>query len=177
MPLTLSRSLLVVLIPGVVASSPWLLMLLGVPEIKLLYATFELPVTFVMLAIVVIAGSVCEGLGTHLEARWDEVREKEYEIEENWQKYLARQFPNEPVGYRYMSRLATTLYFELSMMLAVPLFAIGAALHLGRTLTSCWPSLIVLIFGAVGVAYFYWQGSSSHRVLCKTRRELNRRLV
>ena len=58
---------------------------------------------------------------------WDREREAQFQIMENWYPYLARSVSPEPVGYRYLSRLATMFYFELSMLIATVPFSLGAA--------------------------------------------------
>ena len=178
MPTTLTRSLLVVLVPGVVAVAPWILALVLYTEATLGLDKYPTIGNALLFACVAVVGSVLEGLGTLIEVHWDKNRESQYQVAENWHAYLARSFEVEPVGYRYMARLVTTLYFELSMFFATPIFIAGSAVLIARRFPELLCSTIaVAIVLLVGVAwYFFWQASCTHRVLCETRRELNRRL-
>ncbi|MBP6571546.1 MAG: hypothetical protein KA226_09025 [Gemmatimonadales bacterium] len=178
MPTTLSRSLLAVLIPGFVAIAPWLLALVQHTDATLGLATYPSLGNVLLFAAAAVVGSVFEGLGTFLEVRWDREREPSHAVFENWYGYLSTCLPIEPVGYRYLSRLATTMYFEMSMLFAAPLFALGAtvlaALRFPQFKGGIW------LFGATAslatAFYFHWQARSTHGTLCKTRREINNRL-
>jgi hypothetical protein len=177
MPIDLTRSVLVVLIPGAVGSAPWLLWLVLYTEATLGYAEkYTTLANAVSFAVAVIAGLAFETFGTWVEVHWDEKREKEYDIQENWFAYLASSAA--PVGYRYLSRLATMFYFELSMLFAVVGFGVGAALLIDGRFPENRYALFV-IDGAVTlllVAYFLLNAQKTHKVLCQTRAELNKRL-
>lgn len=179
MPLTLTRSILTVLLPGLIAVSPWLLWL-----VKYTGATlgFDSNVTLahaLIFAMAAVVGSLCEMAGTWMECVWDKRREERFQIEENWYVYLSRQFEREPVGYRYISRLVTAMYFELSMLFAVPIFSIGGTLLSVLRFPEYRCPLIFLGAGTVifSAIFFYWQASSTHKVLCKARAEINKRTV
>lgn len=178
MPTTLSRSLLVVLIPGIVAVAPWLLALVQHTEATLGLNSFPSLGNVLVFAAAAVVGSVFEGMGTVLEVRWDEEREQSFQVSENWFEYLSNAVPREPVGYRYLSRLATTMYFELSMLFAAPLFVAGTA-----TLAALrFPQLnMCMVFAGVvaaltAIAYFRWQARATHATLCEARRQINRRI-
>ena len=174
MPLTLTRSLLVVLIPGLVALAPWLLLAVqSWPDLKTTYAEYTGAANVVLFALVVLIGSVFEGLATHVEVRWDRQRESEFNILENWYAYLASCAP-EPVGNRYIARMVTTFYFELAMLWASIAFLVGAATNVWLSSVRYPLKAALLVLGAaVGAAfYFRWQARCSHQVLCEVRREL-----
>jgi hypothetical protein len=179
MPLTLTRSLLVVIVPGIVAIAPWLFWAIREwPDVKHLYSSFPVPFNAFALAIVIVTGSVFEGLGSVLEARWDNEREADHQVKENWHGYLARVCKHEPVGFRYLSGLATSFYFELAMILASLSFFLGLAfLCLVSGLQQGRVFGVIFVIIALGSAwYFRWQARCSHQVLCATRQELNRRM-
>lgn len=175
MPITLTRSLMVILVPGLIALAPWLMFVMyRWPGAAELYNRHSALANVGLFAAVVICGAAFEGLGSSLEARWDRKREAEFQVRENWFSYLART-PPEPVGHRYISRMVTTLYFELSMAWATAIFfgACGAlAMLLGL---PNWAPFVSFAFAIAGVVYFRWQASCTHKVLCETRAELNRR--
>ncbi|MDH5831252.1 hypothetical protein QFW80_12080 [Luteimonas sp. M1R5S18] len=124
-----------------------------------------------------VAGSLLEGIGTNFEVAWDKEREEQYSVTSNWHDYLFRSFDKEPVGYRYLSRLVTTLYFELTMMFAVPSFFLGAGLLAALRFPSVFiPIVIVAVAAMVGSGlYLHKQAKCTHKVICETRMELNRR--
>ena len=179
MPVDLTRSLLVILIPGAVAAAPWLLVLVLYTSATLGYVEkYTTIANAVCFAVAVIAGLICETLGTWIEVRWDKQREKAHDISENWFAYLAHQLPNEPVGYRYLSRLATMLYFELAMLIASVPFAIGVWVLLYLRFPQ--HALVVSIAMSLGIVavviYFKVNAKKTHEVLCVTRRQLNERI-
>ena len=72
MPLNLSRSLLTIILPGIVATAPWLLLLItDVPALQHWYASHAVPVHVAAFAIAVTAGALFEGVGSYIECLWD----------------------------------------------------------------------------------------------------------
>jgi hypothetical protein len=177
MPLTLTRSLLVVLVPGIVGLAPWLLLAVQLwPGLKETYGKYTLPSNAILFAAVVVVGSFFEGLATILEVRWDKQCESKYAVQENWYAYLARAGP-EPVGNRYIARMFTTLYFELTMLFATSAFLLGAAVLVWQS-NAAHPVLLSLALVALAIGavfYFRWQAHGTHVVLCEVRRELAKR--
>lgn len=177
MPHILTRSLLTILIPGIFAVTPWLIMLshlsldINLPDHPIIQAS-------VGLAFVAIIGSVFEGLGTKIEVSWDKEREDTYKVSDNWRAYLASSSDKPPIGYRYLSKLITGLYFELAMLFAAPCFLLGAGTFMiwPLQLQPCPVALIILILCALSVWYFRFQARDSHKLLCETRALLNRRI-
>ncbi|MCW5651067.1 MAG: hypothetical protein KIS62_15075 [Ramlibacter sp.] len=179
MPLDLTRSLLVVLIPGAVAMAPWLLSLVLYTDATLGYAEkYNALANAFVFAVAAVAGLVCETIASWIEVAWDKEREAEFEIMENWYSYLARSVDPEPVGYRYLSRLATMFYFELSMLVATVPFAVGAAVLVWFRFAEDKYLLeaFLVVLALIVVCYFRKNARTTHLVLCRTRRELNKRL-
>ncbi len=179
MPITLTRSILVVLIPGLVALAPWALwMATQLGNIDALYESYTTLINASLVGAAVIIGSLIQGLVSHLEVKWDKEREEQYQVRENWFAYLAQQCSSEPVGFRYISRMFTTMYFELSMMVAAPLSLVGIAFLIYEHVSSCKTlgAGSFLVLAIVVVWYLYRAAYSTHRVLCEARKELNARL-
>lgn len=181
MPIDLTRSLMTILLPGLVAVAPWLLWLADqFTEIQIAYAEYQVPSQALLFAVVAVAGAILEGLATCYETWLDKRRERQYEVSRNWFDYLANVPDHEPVGFRYMSRLATTMYFEMTMMCASLWFFPGMGFLLFRHLGACGRIVLVAVIPVVmigAVLYFGWQASMSHGVLCKSRKEINARLA
>jgi hypothetical protein len=95
-PTTLSRSTVTILVPGTVALSPWLLLLVQHTSATLGYKDYATLANAMVLAGVIVTGSICEGLGTFVELHWDCKRESELEIKENWHKYLSKVLTKNP---------------------------------------------------------------------------------
>ena len=175
MPTTLTRSLLTVLIPGLVAVAPWLVWL-----VQYTSATFGANENAVLanaliFALVVVAGSTCEGLGTYLEHRWDRQLEATHQVQEHWIRYLSYSGEREPVAFRYLSRLVTTLYFELSMLFATPVFVGGATLLASMRFPAqrCWIIPLGIVVAVSFIAYFRYQARQTHEGMCKVRKSIN----
>jgi predicted Co/Zn/Cd cation transporter (cation efflux family) len=179
MPWTLTRSILAVLVPGLVATAPWLLLLAsGRPGVSQLYKDYQVLANAVLFATIVAVGSVIEGIGSSFEARWDKEREGELGVQANWNAYLARVSDPEPVGHRYLTRMVTAMYFELGMMIAAPALIAGVTRLLAVSQVAVYPwGYVAATIAALGAAYyFYGAARQSHRVLCEVRRELAERL-
>lgn len=178
MPTTLNRSLLVVLIPGVIAISPWILVLLQCTPVPFGLDKYPAIAYVLLFAAATVVGSLFEGMTSFAEARWDKERECEFAIRENWLTYLSKTFENEPVGYRYLARLATTLYFELTMMCAAPAFVVGMGVLIILRFPEYerWITYGVVLVAAIATAYFRFQARATHELLCRTRRDLNANL-
>jgi hypothetical protein len=172
MPIDLSRSLLTILVPGLIAVAPWLLALVEHTSARLSFSTYPTLAHALLFSVVVVVGSVFQGLGSILEYRWDQERGKTYDIDGDWYAYLAS--TEAVVGHRYLSRLVISLYFELAMLQAVLSFAIGGALladlRFPHLTCGIWSASVVV--GAVAAVYFYWQARCTHLALCKTRQKL-----
>ncbi len=179
MPLTLSRSLVVVLVPGIVACAPWLLLCAEhAPELNDLYKAYQVPGNALLFALVVVVGSVLEGLGSWSEVRWDKERDTKFKVQENWYRYLAQTTEHEPVGFRYISRTVTTMYFELTMSIAGPGMILGIGAILVSLRVNFWYWIAGLALGIACAAFWFFRGQArdSHEILCKVRWELANRI-
>lgn len=179
MPFTLSRSVLAVLVPGLIAVAPWALLLaFHLSDFAELYKTYSVLVNGSLLAAAVIIGSLIEGAVSYVEVVWDRERERKYKVRENWFEYLSLHSVGEPIGFQYLSRMVTTMYFELAMMAATPISIGGAALLTFLYATGPWryATAVLVVVMVVAAWVFYSLAKTSHLVLCEARREINARL-
>ncbi len=179
MPLNLTRSILVIIIPGGVAVGPWLVLVFQTwPEVGDLYEAYPILWNCVFFGIVVIVGTIFENFGSSREVRWDKNQESTYDVQENWYRYLSREVDPEPVGYRYISRMVTSLYFELTMTFATISFFLGSAMiaFFSDPKFHVFYGIALIIVGLLLSIYFEIQATQSHGLLCKTRKEINQRL-
>lgn len=179
MPFNLTRSLLVILIPGAVALAPWVLISVHAwPFLANHYQEYPFFVNGLLFGFVVILGTFFETLGAKFEETWDEKRNEKYQVMENWYKYLSRSIYPEPVANRYMGRLVTRMYFGLSMVSATLVFALGCV-ALALTFENMWilvGSVVVVVVGVALSVFFEWEANETHKELCKVRKQLNFRL-
>jgi hypothetical protein len=180
MPLNLSRSLLTIILPGIVATAPWLLLLfVKVTALQHWHESYAFPLHVAAFAVAVTAGSLFEGVGSYIECMWDRWRGRQETptignddwVQRDWYAYLKEPYgAAEPVGYRYLSRKVTALYFELGMMMAVPIGLVG----LGMLAQMLFPSHGLVPWVFVGLAFaaalgFLKFASDTHDLLCETR--------
>jgi hypothetical protein len=178
MPFTLTRSLLVILIPGAIAILPWFTFILMRLDVELVsIKEFKAELGILLFLCAVIIGGIFEGLNSFVEVCLDNCRHgaNRY-LFFDWYEYLCAHRDKEPVAFRYISSRATTMYFEFSMAWASPACGYGIT----RVLKDSWLAidylwLIIFISWLVG-AYFFYQGTATHLVLCKVRRELSKGL-
>ncbi len=115
MPLTLSRSFLVNVLPGFVAIAPWVILVaVHFPQFAVLYEKFSTVVHGALVGAAILVGAVLETAMTYLENKWDEKTPKELNIDEDWYEYLALEVKDKPIGFDFISRKVTSLYFELT---------------------------------------------------------------
>ena len=186
MPLNLTRSILVILVPGVIALSPWLLLLVDKYEhIWELYVKLPLPFNAVVFAIIVVFGSTVEGLMSYLEKRWDKQASEGPKPEPDndwlnidWYDYLAyKRGDCEPVAYRYISRKVTELYFEMVMVVASPLSIAGVlVLAYFHGLNACAAIIGAIAMGLLLTVAFYKFARDTHCVLYEVRHAIMVRL-
>jgi hypothetical protein len=175
LPLTPTRFLVAVLIPGIISVSPWLMLLAEQwPQSWIFYERYPVLGNALLLSTVTIVGSVIEGVGSYVESTWDAAREREFAVVENWYAYLAQDSSPEPVGHRYIGRLVTSMYFELGMMISTPVL-LGGVIAMGfwtELQIPCAVTAILLLLAGVALWFFLTAARDSHLALCRVRREL-----
>ena len=188
MPTTLTRSLLVNLIPATVASSPWLLFLfLYFGDKQEAYNNYTIIINIICFCFVATLGTIFECISTRTEIKWDKEREGKYDVIDNWFYYLSVLLPkNEPVGFRYISGRVTVMYFELAMRWASIIFCVGLIVVIDFNnivfeykfiLVNCDILSAALLLIAVGLCYvFHNSAKAMHEVLCEARKKINEQI-
>lgn len=180
MPLTLSRSFLVNVLPGFVAIAPWIILVaVHFPQFATLYEKFSTVVNGALVGAAILVGAVLETAMGYLENRWDEKVPTEAGLEEDWYEYLSIEVEKDrPIGFEYISRQVTSLYFELTMIPASFLFFVGVGL-LPRVMFHA-PSAIYPILGTLAAIASAWMFKKTARhsfdILFRTRKELVSRI-
>jgi hypothetical protein len=185
LPLSLTRSVVTIIVPGIVICAPALLLLIDAyPSIGSLYNAYKGPANVCSFALVVVVGAIVEMAVSYVEKRWDGLEGKSAEpvvgqgdwVERGWYEYLSRKFGDaEPVGYRYLSKTVTSMYFELGMFVSVPaaLTMVGLLLIRHNAIALAVASFVI---GVLSAWRMYKSAKDTHGVLCSTRAELNHRL-
>ncbi len=178
MPLNLTRSILAILLPGGVAVLPWVvLVVIKWETLGKWYLDFALLANGVLFGLAVIVGKVFETMGSRIEVKWDNERDRKYAVYENWFAYLARSIDPEPVGNRYISRLVTSMYFALTMTFSTVVFFCGFATLFFVSGFSLKPLYVVIsiILAVAGPIFFFRDAKESHKDLCIVRLKINAR--
>jgi hypothetical protein len=175
-PFTLTRSILVILLPGAITLSPYLFNLLyTLPQFMAWYEGHKMESYFFVFSAAVVIGSVYEGISSIVEVQLDKIVKKRHpDLDKEWYSYLCKSYSAEPVAYRYISRRATTMYFEFSMAYSMIFVGYGFSLNLDRIdfFHDCFQKpAFVLIFWVLAY-YFFRQAMGTHNVLSKIRSEL-----
>lgn len=180
MPLDLTRSFLTIILPGIVAIAPWMLLVVAEnPSAGELYKSWEVPFHVVAFSFAITVGAIIECFGSWFECRWDEAMAAREEpgiaagwVARDWHTYLGQKFGDkEPVVYRYLSRKVTTLYFEIGMMFSVPIALLGVGVLVLTQGNFHWCVPLLAVASAVGFFLVFGRfAKDSHRVLCITRR-------
>jgi len=176
MNITLTRSLLVILLPGAMFLMPWgLFILISYPDCLKAYELYKYEYVAVLFGLSVFTGMLLEGLGASIEVHWDRTRETKYDIDKNWYAYLAAQYETEIVGYKYITSRVTTMYFELGMMWVAMSAAISSWFLLYKFNSECFVfnAIVMTTLCFFAMIYFYRMAYSSHKVLCKARQKIN----
>jgi hypothetical protein len=180
MPLTLTRSLLAVILPGFVAIASWVMLLvLEMPGFAEVYRQYPMPLNAFAIGCAILVGSILETIMSYLEEYWDRAREKNFDVNRDWYDYLALELDKvAPVGFEYISRKVTEMFFELTMALAAPSFLFGVAVVLHRHAPGAdarW-TVASLIGAILSAGLFLAAARHSHKELCRTRSQLVQRL-
>lgn len=133
-------TLSVILVPGFVCAAPWVA---GVfwPALQLA-STWEqaaLPIALTALGVTLVFGYLLEDIGSTVEVLWADKRMMKklrkfreganpgatVTVQSNWDEYLGLKTSDEIIGQRYLRSIRLRYKFELSMLPAVVLSAIG----------------------------------------------------
>lgn len=167
------RPLVTLLIPGAIAISSWVVVLLWqfVDLRKLVYGNHA-ETGLVLFLAMTFAGLVCEDFGAHVETKFDEMRdEKDKKHLDNWFLYLRTAFKADPIGRRYLRTLVLRLKFELGVGFGALSAALGILWlwHLGLNGSSAVTGEVLCGLSAF---YGFYEGWSTHDALAINRENL-----
>ena len=176
------RAVVVVLVPGFVCCSPWLAYVLW-PEL-LSPNTWEglgLPISVSIFMIVLAAGLVMEDIGSRIEVLWADrwLRRRGPRLSRQWLPYLALTGSTEAVAIRYLRATLVRFKFELSMIPACVIAAVGLSIgqFMGQGLGLAKTSSLVILLLLIAL-WFLFEVRAGAFVLAFARRvsvRVNRR--
>jgi hypothetical protein len=169
---TVFYPLVSLVLPGLTAISGWFVFFAQRPPLRELVHRNHTETAFVLMLIVIFAGTVIDELGTRIESGWlDAGRERRTSglHGEEWWAYLRKPFATEPSGRRHLRRLVARLKFELGVPVGVVVTA--PALWLNPALSGLWSALVTTLAVCLS-AYLLLEAAATHDVLGKLRHEL-----
>lgn len=181
--LTFDKVLITILIPGIVASYPYLMIIFQEFEgIKDYFDSTNLTAFVAFLTIVSLAmGMILENIGGRIEVHiYDKIHVNQScgeRFDETWKEFLTLSYPEkEPVGHRYLRDILMRMKFELAFGLAVFIMSIGLLVYDSKfvLIEDCCTSLFVLgvIPMLLSTYLLVIEGYSSSKILCNTRKLL-----
>jgi hypothetical protein len=131
--LTWDRVLFQIIVPGLLASFPYLMLFFEQkPDILEFFLgdAKTLFVTFVAL-LSILPGMILENFGSIIEAHYYDRRHKKKDNEymKTWKKFLQIAYDKEPVGHRYLRNILFRMKFELSVGCGLIFMTIGLGIY------------------------------------------------
>lgn len=169
------RTVAIVLVPGFVASAPWVVGVMW-PELQhaSTWTAALVPISVTMLAIVLVTGIVLEDIGSRIETFMDKcLRGTLADFERTWWQYLRLPCEGEVVAQRYLRSTLTRFKFELSMVPAATVCAVGIFVAqllghgMGWTKTLGLMALLALL-----ALFLYFEAKAGVALLSRVRTEI-----
>lgn len=179
----LFRPLTTILVPGILAASPYIAMTFKCfPEINPnLTATAPATGTSALifgvsiLLVGVLFGMLMENLGSRLEVYlWGGIPEEQRkDLDREWGEYLELELDDEILGQRYLQTIHMRLKFELSMAPAIGSLAIGLFWFNHQYGVWTYTDMRkILLFALILIFYMIREASCGIRLLAQIRRHV-----
>jgi hypothetical protein len=178
--LDIDRVLLQLIIPGLTATFPWLIIFTNhhQKDLKLILENSSLLVTIVVI-VSLVAGIILENIGSQIEVNHYDKKNKKKDNEyiKIWEEYLKLNYDGkEPIGHRYIRNILLRMKFELSFGIALIPMAVGLSIldYQSEIFKSCiYKCIFFLIIPAATFIYLiFYEGYKSSKVLAETRKLL-----
>lgn len=174
------RPLATLVLPGAFAVTPaFLCMRKLFPEFSEMCSANATETVLALSAVSLFIGFVLEAVGADIENHLDAKMQPQHE--KQWYEYLRRTMEPEPVGHRYLKTVLLWLKFELSMLAAIPIAAVGVAalylLHTGGRICHpdqriMWVFLLLLVVLTILALCFWRWAKAGHLLLSRLRTKL-----
>lgn len=178
--LSFDRVLIQLVIPGLIAIFPYLLVFTDVEFNALAFQVQQINTlsTLIVIFIALIAGTMIENIGSWIEVYcydWrQKINHKDYKL--IWEQYLQLSFENEPIGQRYLRNVLFRMKFELSMAVALLLMVGGFCIYDYIYAILLHPLVIIcaIYILPIGSAIYliFIEGWSGSKILHDTRKLL-----
>ena len=168
----LFRPFVTLIIPGGVATGPWLLVIdEWYPAVPQFLDHHSAAAWLCVLSAMVATGLVLENLGSNIEVyAWDRcLSKKRPSHQQNWHRYLRLNTQDQIVGQRYLRSVLIWMKFELAMVPAMAASASGLAVlqaqHAKFGPHGWWTVVVAVVAGL----YFTWASYDTAELLSETR--------
>lgn len=178
--LDFDRVLIQLIIPGLTATFPWLIIFLNhhKEDCKYILDNISLLVTISVL-ISLVTGIIFENIGSFIEVHLYDKRNSKNDPNylRTWEEYLLLNYAGkEPIGHRYIRNILLRMKFELSFGCALIPMAIGLITldYQHEIFQYCIVKCLLFYLIPLGTFIYliFWEGQSSSIVLAKTRKSL-----
>jgi hypothetical protein len=176
------RPLTTTVVPGVVAVTPYVFLLLATVPGAHGFRTENPEATAVLIGTAVLAaGLIIEDVGSFIEFRFCEALLKRklkkkappVDLDAQWNRYLRLKVQDELVGQRFLRTLLVRLKFELSMAPALAISLIGLwRIQALFSPLGCREATAVSILGLFLIGYLLYEAYRSVETLWETREEI-----
>lgn len=177
--LTFDRVLIQLIIPGLLACFPFLLLFFELqPDILAFFqSNSTLMATFVIL-LSLISGIILENFGSRIEVHYYDEKQLKMDDEylDVWDKFLQLAYDKEPIGHRYIRNILFRMKFELSVGVSLVFMTIGLGIYnythviFSNLLLNI---LVVYVLPIMGTLYLIFiEGWQSSKILHATRKLL-----
>jgi hypothetical protein len=150
-------------VPGCVALSPWAFCVIS--PVLLTSESWSDGGGIVLGAVLLIAaftvGTILEDIGSRIEvscidARLGGAEGRCPDLDARWREYLKLCVTDDLVGQRYLRSFLVRYKFELSMVVALPVAAVGIVCAGAMGTGFDWPRTLGLVAVAIAVTVFLW---------------------
>lgn len=175
--LSFDRVLIQLVMPGLIAIFPYLLVFTDVEfnALAMQVQSINTLSTLIVILISLIAGIMIENIGSRIEVYYYDWRQKKRHKDYGliWTQYLQLSYENEPIGQRYLRNILFRMKFELSMAVALLLMVGGFCIYdsvydilLHPTVVICAIYILPLCIAAYLI---FMEGWSSSKILHNVR--------
>ena len=168
------RTIVVVLIPGGLALSPFLMTaFISNDHLSEFYGNHPNFSAFLLVTCAIAAGLIIENFGSCLEKEIDQRLERDNPKHmSDWWAYLSVTFEKEPIGQSYLRTILLRLKFELSMFFSLIIFSIGLIITSAILCTFNLYILFAIVLATPLAFYLKHEAYNSCKLLAKVRAKL-----
>jgi hypothetical protein len=163
-----NRIIVLILIPGLFAISPFFVLLIqNYPEVKGYLVRSDIMTTLTLFILSIPTGLILEDIGSRIENILYKLSKKEPTVlNDEWDRYLKLVLPSNSnlVAQRYLKTILFRMKFELSFATALIIMTVGL-IFLNNRLNCCEYIIPLMLSG-----YLFYESNCSVGLMVKTRK-------